>query len=386
MGDLHRPVRRQSRQQAQRDAEQGQRAARAGRVRPVPGRCCSARPPSNPALPARRRSTRANCSAGVSDRGPAQPAGQHQHLLTRHPGGLRAHLHDQLPARAVEEHRGRHPLRRHARRRISGPRELQRDPTSSRTGSIDEFGSRWRTCRPTSPPAGRRATFAYTARARHVAAADLSRLLQRRRATRTTPAAYSGANWTNATFVGRLAATTRTRATRPSDLDGKRRGAPTRSRPACRRTSSWSIRPSTSDNVYHSNAFSGYDALQIELRRRLSRGFQINGSYQYALEGGSSFLGRHYGRVIESDRQRPPRHQDAVGLEHPGRPRPPVRHRHEPAARRRARRLGIQRRRPHPGADPQFRQRPAGRDDGRRADEAYKFRDPSEPDNPARRR
>jgi hypothetical protein len=51
-------------------------------------------------------------------------------------------------------------------------------------------------------------------------------------------------------------------------------------------------------NVYDSGAFSDYHALQLEVRRRLSKGLQVNGSYQYALEGGSSFLGFHFGRVM----------------------------------------------------------------------------------------
>ena len=51
-------------------------------------------------------------------------------------------------------------------------------------------------------------------------------------------------------------------------------------------------------NVSDSGAFSDYHALQVELRRRLSRGLMINGSYQYALEGTSAFLGFHYGRVM----------------------------------------------------------------------------------------
>ena len=74
-------------------------------------------------------------------------------------------------------------------------------------------------------------------------------------------------------------------------------GARTRCRRACPPISSSSIRTRTASACIDSNAYSGYDALQIEVRRRLSRGFQINGSYQYALETGSAFLGRHYGRV-----------------------------------------------------------------------------------------
>ena len=48
-----------------------------------------------------------------------------------------------------------------------------------------------------------------------------------------------------------------------------------------------------------SGAFSDYHALQLELRRRLSRGLPVNGSYQYAIEGGSAFLGFQYGRVMD---------------------------------------------------------------------------------------
>ncbi len=52
-------------------------------------------------------------------------------------------------------------------------------------------------------------------------------------------------------------------------------------------------------NVTDSGAFSDYHALQIELRRRLSKGLSVNASYQYAVEGASSFLGFHYGRVMD---------------------------------------------------------------------------------------
>jgi hypothetical protein len=51
-------------------------------------------------------------------------------------------------------------------------------------------------------------------------------------------------------------------------------------------------------NVTDSGAFSDYHALQIDLRRRLSKGLSANVSYQYALEGGSAFLGFLYGRVM----------------------------------------------------------------------------------------
>jgi hypothetical protein len=52
-------------------------------------------------------------------------------------------------------------------------------------------------------------------------------------------------------------------------------------------------------SVRDSGAFSTYHALQLELRRRLSHGLSFNGSYQYALEEGSQFLGFHFGRASD---------------------------------------------------------------------------------------
>jgi hypothetical protein len=50
-------------------------------------------------------------------------------------------------------------------------------------------------------------------------------------------------------------------------------------------------------NVTDSGAFSKYNALQLELRRRLSKGFSANVNYQYAFEGGSQFDGFGFGRA-----------------------------------------------------------------------------------------
>jgi len=59
------------------------------------------------------------------------------------------------------------------------------------------------------------------------------------------------------------------------------------------------INPDVDDaNVTDSGAYSDCHALQIELRRRLSKGLQANVNYQYALAGGSAFLGFQYGRVL----------------------------------------------------------------------------------------
>jgi hypothetical protein len=120
------------------------------------------------------------------------------------------------------------------------------------------------------------------------------------------PAAYSGGanTWTNTTLAGRLVwtnplpnsvAATNNAA---SDLDGnltRRQNALAAGVPA----NFFVVNPDASTvNITDSGAFSDYHALQLEVRRRLSRGLQVNGSYQYALEGGSSFLGFHYGRAM----------------------------------------------------------------------------------------
>jgi hypothetical protein len=114
----------------------------------------------------------------------------------------------------------------------------------------------------------------------------------------TNPAAYTGGNWSNSDFYNRLAVQNPSPTGAAGDLDGnngRRNNAIAAGRPA----NLFVVNPAVSGvGVFTSDAYSKYDALQIELRRRLSRGFQINGSYQYALEGGSAFLGRHYGRVI----------------------------------------------------------------------------------------
>ncbi len=117
------------------------------------------------------------------------------------------------------------------------------------------------------------------------------------------PSVYSGNNWTNSTFVGRLARTRPQPYDAANDLDGNatRRGLAAQ---AGISKNFFVVNPDVSTdgdnfNLWTSDAFSSYDALQIELRRRLSKGFQISGSYQYALEYGSANLGKHWGRVSD---------------------------------------------------------------------------------------
>jgi hypothetical protein len=128
-------------------------------------------------------------------------------------------------------------------------------------------------------------------------------------------AAYTGgtATWTNTTLAGRLVATnpnpnfvsattvsasaaTIRNSNAAGDLDNNltfRNNALAAGLPA----NFFVVNPDASTvNVTDSGAFSSYHALQMEVRRRLTRGLQANASYQYALEEGSSFLGWHFGR------------------------------------------------------------------------------------------
>ena len=125
------------------------------------------------------------------------------------------------------------------------------------------------------------------------------------------PAAYTGGTntWTNSTLAGRLARTnplpnqvlsTTAFSTgtgyAAADLDAnltRRQNAQAAGFPA----NFFVVNPDANAvNVTDSGAFSTYHAMQLELRRRMSRGLQANVSYQYALEAGSTFLGFHFGR------------------------------------------------------------------------------------------
>ena len=114
------------------------------------------------------------------------------------------------------------------------------------------------------------------------------------------PTAYTGGSqtWTNTTLAQRLVATNPLPNTSATDLDddlGRRTNATRGGLPA----NFFVVNPALDDvNVTDSGAFSDYHALQLELKRRLSKGLQANVSYQYAIEGGSQFLGFRYGREM----------------------------------------------------------------------------------------
>ena len=113
------------------------------------------------------------------------------------------------------------------------------------------------------------------------------------------PAAYSNVSttWANSTIAGRLAAPNPNPNAAAVDLDGnltRRNQAQALGYPA----NFFMLNPDVaSANVTDSGAFSKYSALQLELRRRLSKGFSANVNYQYAFEWGSQFEGFSFGRA-----------------------------------------------------------------------------------------
>ena len=115
----------------------------------------------------------------------------------------------------------------------------------------------------------------------------------------TNPAAYTSASttWANSTIAGRLAGPNPNPNAAAVDLDGnltRRNQAQGLGYPANFFILKHDV---ASANVTDSGAFSKYNALQLELRRRLSKGFSANVNYQYAFEGGSQFDGFMFGRA-----------------------------------------------------------------------------------------
>ena len=110
--------------------------------------------------------------------------------------------------------------------------------------------------------------------------------------------AYSGTNWTNTTFAGRMAAVPNPTAAAETDLDGNA-GRRTNAIAAGLPANFFVPNPDVDDvTVTDSGAFSDYHAFQFELRRRLSKGLSTNVNYQYAIERGSAFDGFSFGREM----------------------------------------------------------------------------------------
>jgi hypothetical protein len=114
------------------------------------------------------------------------------------------------------------------------------------------------------------------------------------------PAAYTGGSqtWSNSAITQDLVHVWPDPYSSVTDLDGnltRRQNAIRAGLPA----NFFVMNPDVSSvNVYDSGAYSDYHALQIDVRRRLSKGLSANVNYQYAIERGSGFDGFKYGRVM----------------------------------------------------------------------------------------
>ena len=112
------------------------------------------------------------------------------------------------------------------------------------------------------------------------------------------PASYTGTLWSNTDFTNDLVRHNPSPGNSAADLDGNN-GRRVNAINNGLAANFFVVNPAVANvNVTDSGAFSDYHALQIEVRRRLANGLSINGNYQYAVEGGSSFLGLHFGRVM----------------------------------------------------------------------------------------
>jgi hypothetical protein len=112
-------------------------------------------------------------------------------------------------------------------------------------------------------------------------------------------ASYTGTQWTNTGITQDMGFLNPSPTNGIDDLDGSatfRANAIAAGLPA----NFVVLNPAVNGNdVTDSGAYSNYDALQIEVRRRLSKGLSASGSYQYAIEGGSAFDGFLHGRTLQ---------------------------------------------------------------------------------------
>jgi hypothetical protein len=126
----------------------------------------------------------------------------------------------------------------------------------------------------------------------------------------SNPDAYTNASttWASSTIASRMSPANPSPITSAGDLDGnttRRANAIRAGRPA----NFFVPNPDVDDvDVTDSGAYSDYNALQIELRRRLSRGLSANINYQFAIEGGSEFDGFSFGRRMGTTTGGAPRH------------------------------------------------------------------------------
>jgi hypothetical protein len=114
----------------------------------------------------------------------------------------------------------------------------------------------------------------------------------------TNTALYTGNNWTNTNFLGRLDPRQPSPNGAAGDLFGSatfRANMATAGVPA----NFWVVNPLIAGaNVRTGATFSKYHSIQTEVRRRLSRGLLVNGNYTWSRQYGSQNDGFHFERYL----------------------------------------------------------------------------------------
>ena len=152
-------------------------------------------------------------------------------------------------------------------------------------------------------------------------------------------ALYTGNLWTNTDFTDYLNQYNADPFQFAEDLNDDRR---TQMRSAGLPINFWVMNPSVGGaNVTRSAAGSKYHSLQIELRRRMSRGLFLSGNYWYNYRAGSSLQDLHLPRFYLQSTGAPHIWRGTYQVPDPGRPRTTLRGGYEPVPRRRARQLGV---------------------------------------------
>jgi hypothetical protein len=171
-----------------------------------------------------------------------------------------------------------------------------------KNGFVDEFRLAVQNLRANnnSGVANRRGSFAYFGEGSGTSPLPTYLAYLNGRSDATNPAAYSGGSqtWSNSAITQDLVFVAPDPYASATDLDGnltRRNNAARAGLPA----NFFVLNPDVDDaNVTDSGAYSDYHALQIDLRRRLSKGLSASVNYQYAIERGSRFNGFKYGRQM----------------------------------------------------------------------------------------
>lgn len=149
-----------------------------------------------------------------------------------------------------------------------------------------------------SGASGRRGSFAYFGPGTGTSPLPIYLAYLNGRTNATSASAYTGSNWTNTSLAGDMVHLNPNPFNSAADLDGSsslRANAIAAGLPA----NFFVLNPAVNGNsVTDSGAYSDYHALQVDLRRRLSRGLSASVNYQYAREGGSAFDGFLHGRTM----------------------------------------------------------------------------------------